>query len=109
MAKPVSTTPSLQDLIASNDYGSFFGVTQKTLDNVWKRLINPDRNSVMYISMEIGADPDVYNPVRDFLIDNDLTFSSDPALQSLLDKYLHGPQKIPNYSGGLGVLAGDTL
>jgi starch phosphorylase len=109
MAKPVSTTPSLQDLISSNDYGSFFGVTQKTLDNVWKRLINPDRNSVMYISMEIGADPDVYNPVRDFLVDNDLTFSSDPALQSLLDKYLQGPQKIPNYSGGLGVLAGDTL
>jgi len=95
--------------MSSNDYGSFFGVTQETLDNVWKRLINPDRNSVMYISMEIGADPDVYNPVRDFLIDNNFTFSSDPALQSLLDKYLQGPQKIPNYSGGLGVLAGDTL
>ena len=109
MTKPASTTPSLQDLIASNDYGSFFGVTQETLDNVWKRLINPDRNSVMYISMEIGADPDVYNPVRDFLIDNDFSLSSDPASQSLLDKYLHGPQKIPNYSGGLGVLAGDTL
>lgn len=109
MIKPVSATPVLQNLISRNDYGSFFGVTQEILDKVWSRLTNPDRNSVMYISMEIGADPDVYNPVRDFLIDNKFTFSTDPALQSLLDKYLRGPQKIPNYSGGLGVLAGDTL
>lgn len=109
MTTSVATTLSPQDLICSNDFGSFFGVTQETLDKVWQRLTGPDRNSVMYISMEIGADPDVYNPVRDFLNNNDFTFSADPALQSLLDKYLHGPEKIPNYSGGLGVLAGDTL
>ncbi|MCL7487786.1 MAG: alpha-glucan family phosphorylase [Desulfobulbaceae bacterium] len=104
-----STSPSLQQLICSNKFGSFFGVTRETLDKVWSRLTDPSRNSVIYISMEIGADPDVYNPVRDFLVENDLTFSSDPALQSLLDKYIQGPQKIPNYSGGLGILAGDTL
>jgi len=109
MTSSDSANPLLQDLICSNDFGSFFGVTQETMDKVWSRLTDPDRNSVIYISMEIGADPDVYNPVRDFLVDNDFTFSPDPALQSLLDKYLQGPQKIPNYSGGLGVLAGDTL
>ena len=107
--QPDSTQPNLKKLICSNDFGHYFGVSQETLDRVWSRLTNPDRNSVMYISMEIGADPDVYNPVRDFLKRKDLTFTSDPALQSLLDKYLHGPEKIPNYSGGLGVLAGDTL
>jgi len=101
--------PTLQNLVSGNPYGSFFGVGQDTVDRVWARLTNRNRNSVMYISMEIGADPDVYNPVRDFLVENDLTYSPDPALQSLLDKYLHGPQKIPVYSGGLGVLAGDTL
>ncbi len=104
-----SNKPSLTGLISSTPYGSFFGVSQETMDRVWARLTNRNRNSVMYISMEIGADPDVYNPAKDFLIKNDLTFSQDPALQSLLDKYLHGPQKIPIYSGGLGVLAGDTL
>ena len=30
-------------------------------------------------------------------------------LQEFIDKFLTGPQKIPNYSGGLGILAGDTL
>ena len=109
MTETISSSPTLKELICSNDFGNFFGITQNTLDKVWDRLTGSDRNSVMYISMEIGADPDVHNPVRDFLNDNELTFSSDPALQSLLDKYLHGPEKIPNYSGGLGVLAGDTL
>lgn len=104
-----SSIPHPQELISKNEFGSFFGVSQNTMDEVWSRLTDPNRNSVMYISMEIGADPDVFNPVRDFLTENDLTFTSDPGLQSLLDKYLHGPQKIPIYSGGLGVLAGDTL
>lgn len=107
-----ASQPSLQlpqDLICRNQFGSFFGVSQDTLDKVWKRLTDRNCNSVMYISMEIGADPDVYNPVRSYLEKNELISSSDPALQSLLDKYLHGPAKIPIYSGGLGVLAGDTL
>jgi starch phosphorylase len=79
------------------------------MDRVWGRLTRPDGNSVIYITMEIGADPDVFHPVRDYLVRNDLTESDDPRLQALLDKFLKGPRKIPNYSGGLGVLAGDTL
>lgn len=79
------------------------------MDTVWNNLRDPDGNSVMYISMEIGADPDVFHPIKDYLISNNLTESSDEHIQSMLDKYLAGPRKIPNYSGGLGVLAGDTL
>ncbi len=109
MTTSTPASPSLQDLICSNNFGNYFGVTQETLDKVWNRLTSPERNSVMYISMEIGADPDVYNPVRDFIEDSSPALSTDPALQLLQDKYLHGPQKIPIYSGGLGVLAGDTL
>ncbi len=99
----------LNELICSNRFGSFFGVTQDVFDRVWGQLSNPQGNSVVYISMEIGADPDVFHPVLDFLNEQAFTRSSDPAIQALLDNYREGPRKIPNYSGGLGVLAGDTL
>lgn len=100
---------SAQDLVCRNAYGTFFGASQQTLDQVWNRLTDPAGNSVLYISMEIGADPDVYHPLRDLLLARDFTTAPEPGLQAMLDKYLHGPRKIPNYSGGLGVLAGDTL
>lgn len=100
---------SVHDLVCRNEFGTFFGVTQETFDRVWTNLTAADQNSVLYISMEIGADPDVFHPVRDFLAACNLTDIEDPAMQKLVDKYLHSSRKIPNYSGGLGVLAGDTL
>lgn len=99
----------LQGLLSHNQFGTYFGISQDTLDRVWDRLTDPAGNSVIYISMEIGADPDVFHPIKDYLLKNDLTVSPDARSQSLLNKYLNGPRKIPNYSGGLGVLAGDTL
>ncbi len=98
-----------QDLVSRNKFGSFFGVTQKTLDKVWHQLQTTDGNSVAYISMEIGADPDVFHPLLDFLHEQKITGSDDNEANKFIHKYLHGPRKIPNYSGGLGVLAGDTL
>ena len=103
------TIQTEKDLLCRNRFGTFFGVTQQTFDQVWHNLTGPDGNSVTYISMEIGADPDVFHPLLDFLREHDITSSDDPQVNTLLDKYLHGPRKIPNYSGGLGVLAGDTL
>jgi starch phosphorylase len=100
---------AVEELICKNRFGTFFGVPQDVFDRVWQGLSSPDGNSVVYISMEIGADPDVFHPVRDFLLEQEYTTSEDPAIEELLDKYINGPRKIPNYSGGLGVLAGDTL
>ncbi len=100
---------TIEELHCTGKFGNFFGVPQQVFDRVWQGLCSPDGNSVVYISMEIGADPDVFHPVMDFLIEQEYTESSDPDIQVLLDKYLNGPRKIPNYSGGLGVLAGDTL
>lgn len=100
---------NIHTLIASNQFGTFFGIHQKILDTVWSNLTLPDGNSVAYISMEIGADPDVYNPVKQRLIDLELTSSMDKRLKGFIKKLFHGPEKIPTYSGGLGVLAGDTL
>ena len=98
-----------EQLICSNHFGSFFGVTQSVFDQVWSNLTRSEGESVAYVSMEIGADPDVFHPVRDFLERKGIKEDPSPQMNTLLQKYLHGPRKIPNYSGGLGVLAGDTL
>ncbi|NOQ46557.1 MAG: alpha-glucan family phosphorylase [Desulfobulbaceae bacterium] len=100
---------AVENLICKNNFGTFFGVPQDVFDKVWANLSAEDGNSVIYISMEIGADPDVFHPLVDFLIEKHFTESDDTQMQAQLHKYLHGPRKIPNYSGGLGVLAGDTL
>ncbi len=99
----------VSDLIAKNQFGTFFGVSQQTLDKVWKNLTTPDGNSVVYISMEIGADPDVFHPIKSKLMTLEKTDSKDTRLKSYIKKLFHGPEKIPCYGGGLGVLAGDTL
>lgn len=99
----------IEELRCSNKFGRFFGVSQDVFDHVWNQLCQPDGNAVVYISMEIGADPDVFHPVQDHLLRHKISEDPGSGQQNLLRKYLHGPRKIPNYSGGLGVLAGDTL
>jgi glycogen phosphorylase len=99
----------LEQRVCSNRFGTFFGVPQVVFDRVWNNLTRPEGDSVAYVSMEIGADPDVFHPVKDLLEKEGIKENPNPQLNALLQKYLHGPRKIPNYSGGLGVLAGDTL
>lgn len=96
-------------LLSRNRFGTFFGVTQQVFDTVWHNLTTPSVQSVAYVSMEIGADPDVFHPVKDYLIQAGITQDPHPLLNAFIQKYLHNRRKIPNYSGGLGVLAGDTL
>ncbi len=100
---------NLLDLVAKNNFGTFFGVSQKVFDKVWNNITGADQNSVVYISMEIGADPDVFHPIKDKLTDLEKTDSIDPRLKKFVNKLFQGPEKIPCYGGGLGVLAGDTL
>lgn len=106
---PLDGNINLNDLIATNQFGSFFGVSQSVFDNVWKNLTNPNGNSVVYISMEIGADPDVFHPIKQKLKALEITDSKNKRVKSHIKKLFHGPEKIPCYGGGLGVLAGDTL
>ena len=96
-------------MLATNSFGNFFGVSQKVLDSVWQALTSPTGESVTYISMEIGADPDVFHPVRKKLQQLDITTHPDETINRFLRLFLQGPVKIPNYGGGLGILAGDTL
>ncbi|MEN8188943.1 MAG: alpha-glucan family phosphorylase [Thermodesulfobacteriota bacterium] len=106
----LSSSPlDLRTMVASSDYGDFFGVSQEVFDKVWSNLTAADGNSVAYISMEIGADLDVFNPVKKRLLELERSSSMDRQTKDFIKKVIHGPEKIPNYGGGLGVLAGDTL
>jgi len=105
----VDADKTLRGMVSTNRFGKFFGVHQKVLDQVWNELTSPDGNSVTYISMEIGADLDVYHPVKKKLLAMEIHESSDPELEHIIKLFLNGPEKIPNYGGGLGILAGDTL
>lgn len=99
----------LRDMLAESRFGTFFGVSQDVFDAVWNQLTGKDGNSVTYVSMEIGADLDVFHPVKKRLQALEIDDSQNPELKKFIGKFLHGPTKIPNYSGGLGILAGDTL
>lgn len=99
----------LRNLISSNQYGTFFGVSQKVLDDVWNALTAGQGDSVTYISMEIGADLDVFHPVNNKLVKLGVREHADKRIDQFIKQFLNGPVKIPNYGGGLGILAGDTL
>ena len=97
------------NLLAVSSHGTFFGVSQECFDRVWQALTGPKGNSVTYVSMEIGADRDVYHPIKSFLQERAARGDIPQALQPWARRFLDGPSKIPIYSGGLGILAGDTL
>jgi starch phosphorylase len=96
-------------MVAKSPFGTFFGISQQVFDQVWSNLTAENGNSAVYISMEIGADLDVFNPVKTFLQQHEITDSKNPETRSFIKNFLNGPFKIPNYGGGLGILAGDTL
>jgi starch phosphorylase len=99
----------LDRMYIETPFGAFFGISQKVFDQVWSNLTAEDGNSGVYVSMEIGADLDVYSPVKNFLITKNISHSPNPILDDFTKRFLEGPSKIPNYGGGLGILAGDTL
>lgn len=105
----IDSNKFVASIAAGNKFGTFFGVNQKILDKVWNNLTDPAGDSITYISMEIGADLDVYNPVKTFLTNNKISSNKKASLKYHIKKFLNGPEKIPNYGGGLGILAGDTL
>jgi starch phosphorylase len=73
-----NTHPLPKELICSNHFGTFFGVTQQVFDNVWRNLTDPSGNAVAYVSMEIGADPDVFHPLKNLLAQQEISVASDP-------------------------------
>ena len=61
----------LNNMCAQSPFGTFFGISQKVFDQVWSNLTTADGNAAIYISMEIGADLDVFSPVNSYLQQKD--------------------------------------
>ena len=95
---------------------TFFGFPQESLNRAEDKLLSPDVRSIAYFSMEFGLAPSIYHqfktgqaPGPDNMFTEHRVFSNLRAMDRYhlikIDKVLD----IPIYSGGLGVLAGDTL
>ena len=74
-------------MIATNQFGTFFGISQQVLDAVWEQLTAPEGNSVAYISMEIGADRDVFHPIKSMLERQEITVDSNPELARYIELF----------------------
>jgi len=96
--------------------GFFYGIPRSVIQRAEGRLRDPAVKSVAYFSMEFGLAPSVYHPYRtkaplsprnrkrDFEI-----FSNLRQMDYYHTVHIDTVVDIPIYSGGLGVLAGDTL
>lgn len=95
----------------------FFGFSIKSIVDSEKRLLSPEEPSVAYFSMEYGLGTSIYNS---FLSAKPVSESNILPKQNIFsnmrikDYYFtfkvdHRIMELPIYSGGLGVLAGDTL
>jgi glycogen phosphorylase len=95
---------------------SYFGFPIEPLLAAEAKLANSNEKSVAYFSMEYGLAPSIYNSFNPGkpVSDKNKFFShevfsnywlSDYVFKIKIDKMLD----IPIYSGGLGVLAGDTV
>ena len=94
----------------------FFGFPLQPLIEAEEALLSKEKPSVAYFSMEYGLAPSIYhtfktvNPVK-----NSNVISEHEVFSNMkdMDYYHYLPLKkiidLPIYSGGLGVLAGDTL
>ena len=98
----------------SSDF--FFGFPLTSILKAEENLLSPSQKSVGYFSMEYGLSCNTYNTPKRSLETSERNFSPDHHVFSNLramDYYLSiSPEHqmdLPIYSGGLGVLAGDTL
>jgi len=95
----------------------FFGFPIQSIVAAEKRLRSPEEASVAYLSMEYGLGTSVYNS---FISEKPISESNILPKQNIFsnmrirDYYFtfkmdHMIMELPIYSGGLGVLAGDSL
>ena len=95
---------------------SYFGFPITPLLEAETRLSNPKEKSVAYFSMEYGLAPSIYNSFKPSkpISDKNTFFRHEVFSNYWLSDYvfrihINRMLDIPIYSGGLGVLAGDTV
>src|SRR5205085_12603297 len=95
---------------------NYFGFPLGPLVGAEERLLDPRRRSVAYFSMEYGLSCNTYLPFesarpvagRNFSPEHHV-FSNLRAIDYYVSVDAEHRLDLPIYSGGLGVLAGDTL
>ena len=95
---------------------SFFGSPLKPILLAEENLVSPGEASIGYFSMEYGLSTNTYHPFTGIkpiaaqnLSPEHHVFSNLRAMDYYLSLRTKLPLDLPIYSGGLGVLAGDTL
>ncbi|MDD5073457.1 MAG: alpha-glucan family phosphorylase [Candidatus Omnitrophica bacterium] len=102
-----------KDITAEN----YFGFPLRSIVEAEKRLLSAEEPSVAYFSMEYGLGTSIYNtfiPAKPVSESNILPRQNIFSNMRIRDYYFsfkvdHRIMDLPIYSGGLGVLAGDTL
>lgn len=101
-----------QDITAA----SYFGFPIAPLLEAETKLMNSHEKSVAYFSMEYGLAPSIYNSFKlnKAISDKNTFFKHEVFSNYWLSDYvfkinINKMLDIPIYSGGLGVLAGDTI
>ena len=95
---------------------TYFGKSLSTIEKAEEKLHSSDVRSIAYFSMEYGLAPNIYNgfsmvhPIdpSNQCCDHEV-FSNMRAMDYFHHIRIERPPDLPIYSGGLGVLAGDTL
>lgn len=95
---------------------SFFGFPLEPIIRAEENLLSPDSRSIAYFSMEYGLSSNTYNilsskkpiPDKNRSYEHHV-FSNLRAMDYYLSIKTNHMLDLPIYSGGLGVLAGDTL
>jgi starch phosphorylase len=123
LKKQVSSVDNSSFVIYDGEYNNFditndtfYGFPKKSIINAEHDLLNKEVKSVAYFSMEYGLATSIYNKFvssRELSEDNKRTDSEVFSNIRSMD-YFHMVRvdelvDMPIYSGGLGILAGDTL
>ena len=96
--------------------GKYFGMPLEAIISAEKRLLSKGQGGIAYFSMEYGLATSFYNkfitnrPIdpSNKLPENDV-FSNFRLADYFFDLHIDNIIDLPIYSGGLGVLAGDTI
>ncbi len=94
----------------------YFGFPVKGIIDAESALLKGESKAIAYFSMEYGLATNIYNiftssrpiPRANKLSENEV-FSNARVVDYLFTLHIDAPQDLPIYSGGLGVLAGDTV
>jgi starch phosphorylase len=96
--------------------GKYFGFPIEPIVKAEKRLRQANERSIAYFSMEYGLATSFYNtfksqgiPEAENKIPKNTVFSNYRIADYLFDVKIDSLIDLPIYSGGLGVLAGDTV